>query len=50
MGIFDATKLRPFASQYPGRNQNFVQTLDYNSNTGMYEINFSPNCVNLKIV
>ena len=42
MGIFDATKLRPFASQYPGRNQNFIQTLDYNSDTGMYEINFSP--------
>ena len=41
MGIYDVA-LRPFASQYPGRNQNFIQTLDYNSDTGMYEINFSP--------
>ena len=41
MGLYDVA-LRPFASQYPGRNQNFVQTIDYNSDTGMYEINFSP--------
>jgi len=41
MGFYDVA-LRPFASQYPGRNQNFIQEIKLNPTTGMYELNFSP--------
>ena len=35
MGIYDS--LKPFASQYPNRTENFKQEIKFNSETGLYE-------------
>ena len=40
MAIYD--DLKTFASQYPNRNQNFMQKIKLNSTTGLYEIVFEP--------
>ena len=40
MGIYDS--LKPFASQYPNRTENFIQEIKFNSETGLYETTFSP--------
>ena len=40
MGIYDS--LKPFASQYPNRTENFKQEIKFNSETGLYETTFSP--------
>ena len=40
MGIYDS--LKPFASQYPNRTENFKQEIKLNPETGLYETTFSP--------
>lgn len=40
MGIYDS--LKPFASNYPSRTENFIQQIKFNSDTGLYETTFSP--------
>lgn len=40
MGIYDS--LKPFASDYPNRTENFIQQIKLNPDTGLYETTFSP--------
>ena len=40
MGIYDS--LKPFASNYPSRTENFIQQIKFNPDTGLYETTFSP--------